>query len=147
MDKDQFKTPLNKVRLGGPGLRSSTMKRDSLAAELERGTTPSMFCMVMGSLALSDPQTSTAKRQQRTQVFTSSISHASLERQLLAAQTSKMELETKLRESELLIATLKSDREWLANREKEEREEKEAERDIYEQAKVRRRVLHAPIPI
>ncbi|PPQ94910.1 hypothetical protein CVT25_004396 [Psilocybe cyanescens] len=118
MDKDQFKTPLNKVRLGGPSLRSSTMKRDSLAAELER-----------------DPQTSTAKRQQRAQVFTSSISHASLERQLLAAQTSKMELETKLRETELLVATLKSDREWLANREKEEREEKESERETYEQAK------------
>ncbi|KAH9475542.1 Spindle assembly checkpoint component mad1 [Psilocybe cubensis] len=118
MDNDQFKTPLNKSRLPGPGLRSSTMKRDSFAAELER-----------------DPQTSTAKRQQRAQVFTSSISHASLERQLLAAQTSKMELETKLRESELLIATLKSDREWLANREKEEREEKEAERESYEKAK------------
>jgi hypothetical protein len=33
---DQFKTPLNKVRPDGSSLRSA-VKRDSLAAELERG--------------------------------------------------------------------------------------------------------------
>ena len=79
---------------------------------------------------------STAKRQQRAQVFTSSISHASLERQLLAAQTSKLELETKLREKELLVERLERDRRWFADREKEEREEKEREREVHEDEKV-----------
>ncbi|KIM37376.1 hypothetical protein M413DRAFT_273560 [Hebeloma cylindrosporum] len=111
---DQFKTPLNKLRSEG----RSAVKRDSLAAELER-----------------DPQTSAAKRQQRTQVFTSSISHASLERQLLAAQTAKLDLETKLREKELLVERLERDRRWFADREKEEREEKERERELHEEEK------------
>ena len=83
-----------------------------------------------------DPQMSAAKRQQRTQVFTSSISHASLERQLLAAQTAKLELETKLREKELLVERLERDRRWFADREKEEREEKERERVAHEEEKV-----------
>ena len=85
---------------------------------------------------LPDPQLSTAKRQQRAQVFTSSISHASLERQLLAAQTSKLELETKLREKELLVERLERDRRWFADREKEEREEKDREREAHEDEKV-----------
>jgi mitotic spindle assembly checkpoint protein MAD1 len=79
---------------------------------------------------------SAAKRQQRNQVFTSSISHASLERQLLAAQTAKLELETKLREKELLVERLERDRRWFADREKEEREEKEREREVHEEEKV-----------
>ncbi|KAJ7057139.1 spindle assembly checkpoint component Mad1 [Mycena amicta] len=93
-------------------------KRDSLAAELER-----------------DPQLSTAKRQQRAQTFTSHMAHAALERQLLAAQTSKVELESKLREREMQIEKLERDRRWLADREQEEREEKERERaEFQEQA-------------
>ncbi|KAJ7120938.1 spindle assembly checkpoint component Mad1 [Mycena epipterygia] len=92
--------------------RSSTaMKRDSFAAELER-----------------DPHLSSAKRQQRTQAFTSNMAHASLERQLVAAQTTKMELETKLREKDMLIEKLERDRRWFSDREQEEREEKERER-------------------
>ncbi|KAJ3497243.1 hypothetical protein NLJ89_g10374 [Agrocybe chaxingu] len=118
MNGDQFKTPLPRVRDGPLTLRSTAAKRDSLVAELER-----------------DPQLSTAKRQQRAQVFTSSISHASLERQLLAAQTAKMELETKLREKELLVERLERDRRWFADREKEEREEKERERAAHEEEK------------
>ncbi|CAA7263882.1 unnamed protein product [Cyclocybe aegerita] len=118
MNGDQFKTPLNRIRDGSSTLRSTAAKRDSLAAELER-----------------DPQLSTAKRQQRAQVFTSSISHANLERQLLAAQTAKMELETKLREKELLVERLERDRRWFADREKEEREEKERERAAHEEEK------------
>ncbi|KDR71884.1 hypothetical protein GALMADRAFT_143649 [Galerina marginata CBS 339.88] len=115
---NKFKTPLNKVRSDGPTLRSSAVKRDSLAAELEK-----------------DPQLSSAKRQQRAQVFTSSISHASLERQLLASQTAKLELETKLRDKELQVERLERDRRWFADREKEEREEKEAEREAHDEAK------------
>ncbi|KAI1786094.1 MAD-domain-containing protein [Ganoderma leucocontextum] len=76
-----------------------------------------------------DPQLSTAKRQQRTQAFSSHVAHASLERQLAAAQTTKLELESKLREKDLLIERLEGDRRWLAEREKEEREEKERERE------------------
>ncbi|KAF8873896.1 spindle assembly checkpoint component Mad1 [Infundibulicybe gibba] len=98
--------------------RSTTAKRDSLAAELER-----------------DPQLSSSKRQQRAQVFTSSMSHANLERQLVTAQTNKLELETKLRDKEMLVERLERDRQWLADREAQEREEKERERAEYEEEK------------
>jgi mitotic spindle assembly checkpoint protein MAD1 len=48
----------------------------------------------------------------------------------------KMELETKLREKELLVERLERDRRWLADREKDEREEKEKERAEHDTAKV-----------
>ncbi|KAK7042320.1 spindle assembly checkpoint component Mad1 [Favolaschia claudopus] len=97
------------------------MKRDSLAAELER-----------------DPHLSSAKRQQRTQAFTSNMAHASLERQLMAAQTTKMELETKLREKEMMIEKLERDRRFFSDREQEEREEKERERTEHEEQTVKK---------
>ncbi|KAI0740089.1 MAD-domain-containing protein [Earliella scabrosa] len=116
---DKFTTPLNSSRrLMSSIPRSSAIKRDSLAAELEK-----------------DPQLSTAKRQQRTQAFSSHMAHASLERQLAAAQTAKLELETKLREKELLVERLEGDRRWLAEREQEEKEEKERERAEYAEEK------------
>ncbi|KXN91874.1 Spindle assembly checkpoint component mad1 [Leucoagaricus sp. SymC.cos] len=87
---------------------ATAVKRDSLAAELER-----------------DPQFSTAKRHHRTQLFTNSISHASLERQLLQAQTARIDLETKLREKELAVERLERDRRHFADREREEREARE----------------------
>jgi mitotic spindle assembly checkpoint protein MAD1 len=65
------------------------------------------------------------------------MAHASLERQLAAAHTTKMELETKLREKDLLVERLERDRRWFADREKEEREEKERERDEHDEEKVR----------
>ncbi|KAF9220671.1 hypothetical protein BS17DRAFT_786937 [Gyrodon lividus] len=92
--------------------RPTTSKRDSLMAELER-----------------DPQHSSAKRQQRSQAFTSHIAHASLERQLLSAQASKTDIENKLREKEIYIERLERDRRFLAEREQAEREEKEKERE------------------
>ncbi|KZT64690.1 MAD-domain-containing protein [Daedalea quercina L-15889] len=46
----------------------------------------------------------------------------------MAAQTARTELETKLREKDVLIERLEGDRRWLAERETEEREEKERER-------------------
>ncbi|KAL0947888.1 hypothetical protein HGRIS_010523 [Hohenbuehelia grisea] len=100
--------------------RSTAVKRDTLAAELER-----------------DPQLSSAKRQQRTQAFTSSMAHASLERQLAAAQTAKLELETKLREREVQVESLERDRRWLSEHEKNEREEKEKERAEYAEEKAK----------
>ena len=87
-------------------------------------------------IVCADPQLSTAKRKQRTQAFTSHMAHASLERQLLAAQTAKTELESKLREKESEVERLKGDRQFLAEREKEEREEKERERVEREEEKV-----------
>ncbi|KAI0739854.1 spindle assembly checkpoint component Mad1 [Daedaleopsis nitida] len=116
---DKFSTPINSSRSFMSSLpRSSAIKRDSFTAELER-----------------DPQLSTAKRQQRTQAFSSHMAHSSLERQLAAAQTAKLELETKLREKELLVERLEGDRRWLAEREKEEREEKERERVEFQEEK------------
>ncbi|KAH8978120.1 MAD-domain-containing protein [Lactarius hatsudake] len=92
-----------------PSSRSATTtKRDSLAAELER-----------------DPQLSTAKRQQRTQALNTTLSQAALERKLAAAETNRVQLETRLRERDAAIERLEADRRWLAEREQEEREEKE----------------------
>ncbi|KII90456.1 hypothetical protein PLICRDRAFT_106619 [Plicaturopsis crispa FD-325 SS-3] len=111
MDRDSFSTPPNQIRSNARPSRSTAAKRDSLQAELDR-----------------DPQLSTAKRQQRSQTLTSHMAHASLERQLLTVQTMKTELESKLREKDVLIERLERDRRWLAERETKEREEKERER-------------------
>ncbi|XP_006457197.1 hypothetical protein AGABI2DRAFT_188863 [Agaricus bisporus var. bisporus H97] len=91
---------------------TTAVKRDSLAAELER-----------------DPQFSAARRRQRTQLFTNTVSHASLERQLLQAQTSRVDIETKLREKEVQIERLERDRRHFADKEKEEREAREREQE------------------
>lgn len=65
------------------------------------------------------------------------MAHASLERQLIAAQTAKTELEKKLREKDAHIERLESDRRWLAEREKEERVEKERAQAEHLEAQVR----------
>lgn len=52
-------------------------------------------------------------------------------------QTTKMELETKLRESELTVERLQGDRRWFSDREEAERQEKERERAEREEEKVR----------
>lgn len=107
-------------RSGASTSKSSTaVKRDSLVAELEK-----------------DPQLSTAKRQQRTQVFTSNLAQANLERQLVSAHATKVELEAKLRERESQIDRLERDRRWLADREKEEKEGREKERHEYQEEKL-----------
>ena len=85
---------------------------------------------------MSDPQLSTAKRKQRTHAFHSQMSFASLERQVASLQTSKAELEAKLREKDAAIERLEGDRRWLADREKEEKEEKERERKERDEEKV-----------
>ncbi|KAJ2918857.1 hypothetical protein MD484_g1475, partial [Candolleomyces efflorescens] len=130
MNNDNFKTPLTKSRYTS-SIPTAT-KRDSLAAELERGGC-SRHPFLRHTNDTTDPQLSTAKR--RTQLFNSSVSHANLERQLLASQTANAELETKLRERELQIERLERDRRYFADREKEEREEKERERLAFEQVK------------
>ena len=116
---------------------SSTTKRDSLAAELEKGTDSAIsFVIQIQRQAPTDPRLSTAKRQQRSQVFTSNLAHANLERQLVSAQTTRMELETKLREREIQVERLERDRRWLADREQQEKEERERERREYDEDKV-----------
>ena len=72
-----------------------------------------------------DPQLSTAKRQQRAHALNTTLSQAAIERKLAAAETTRLELETRLRERETTIERLEADRRWLAEREQEEREEKE----------------------
>ena len=118
---------------------SSTTKRDSLAAELEKGTLSVAFYLLFKYLVKTptDPRLSTAKRQQRNQVFTSNLAHANLERQLVSAQTTRMELETKLREREIQVERLERDRRWLSDREQEEKEERERDRREYNEDKVR----------
>ncbi|KAI0074913.1 hypothetical protein K474DRAFT_1664924 [Panus rudis PR-1116 ss-1] len=116
MADDKLSTPLSSST--SRTTWSSSLKRDSLAAELER-----------------DPQLSTAKRKQRTQAFNSHMAYSTLERQVASLQTSKAELEAKLREKDALIDRLEGDRRWLSDREKEEREEKERERREREEEK------------
>ncbi|KAH9981796.1 spindle assembly checkpoint component Mad1 [Russula compacta] len=99
---------------------TTTTKRDSLAAELER-----------------DPQLSTAKRQQRTHALNTTLSQAALERKLAAAETTRMQLETRLRERDTKIERLEADRRWLAEREQEEREEKERVSKEREEEKIK----------
>ncbi|EDR02403.1 uncharacterized protein LACBIDRAFT_332507 [Laccaria bicolor S238N-H82] len=65
------------------------------------------------------------------------MSHASLERQLLMAQTTNTELEKKLLQKDLQIEKLERDRRWLSDREKEEREEKDRERETHDEDKRR----------
>ncbi|KAG2366000.1 hypothetical protein BDR07DRAFT_1449599 [Suillus spraguei] len=82
-----------------------------------------------------DPQHSTAKRQQRSNAFNSHMANTTLERQLLAAQASKTELEAKLREKDIMIDRLERDRRWFAEREEKEREEKLQEQSEREEEK------------
>jgi mitotic spindle assembly checkpoint protein MAD1 len=59
-------------------------------------------------------------------LFTNSVSHASLERHLLQAQTTRIDLETKLREKEVTVERLERDRRHFADRKREEREARDA---------------------
>ncbi len=137
MDGDKFSTPLN----FSSRLRSSAPKRDSLAAELERGKSFHTLGVFPATNSRIDPQLSTAKRKQRTQAFTTHMNQSALERQLVAAQAAKVELESKLREKDVLIERLEDDRRYLADKEKQEKEEKERERTEREEEKVRFSVL------
>ncbi|TFK46312.1 MAD-domain-containing protein [Heliocybe sulcata] len=116
MDNSKFVTPATRSTRLPSAVRSSAVKRDSLQAELER-----------------DPQYSTAKRQQRTQAFTSNLAQASLERQLAAAKTAKTDLEKRLREKDVTIDGLERDRRWLHERLEEEKQAKEQELVLHEE--------------
>ncbi|KAL1660964.1 spindle assembly checkpoint component Mad1 [Schizophyllum commune] len=100
----------------------TSTKRDSLQAELEK-----------------DPQLSSAKRQQRTQAFSSSIVQSSLERQVVSLQATKNELENKLRDKDAEIERLETERRFLSDR---EAEEKGARQSSTTQWEVEKRNLH-----
>ena len=91
-----------------------------------------MVCLALTTLYIfyipdtgTDPQLSTAKRQQRTQALNTALSQGALERKLAAAEATRVQLETRLRERDATIERLEADRLWLAEREQEERGEKE----------------------
>lgn len=128
----------SRAHLTARPLSSARAKRDSLMADLERGKSTPRTPTPTNN-APPDPQHSTAKRQQRSQAFTSHMTHATLERQLLSAQASKTELENRLRQKEVYIEQLEGDRRFLAEREQAEREEKEREREANAEDKVRGR--------
>jgi len=48
-----------------------------------------------------------------------------MERKILAAEERRAELESQLKEKDIIIERLEKDRRWLAQRETEEKEEKE----------------------
>ena len=125
-------------------LAATTAKRDSLAAELERGSSHSVVRPRSSpTRAITDPQLSTAKRQQRTHALNTTLSQASLERKLAAAEATRLQLETRLRERETTIERLEADRRLLAEREQEEREEKERLSKEREEEKVSGRAIVA----
>ena len=77
---------------------------------------------------ISEPPTqlSTTQRQQRTHALNTTLSQAAVERRLAAAETTCLQLETHLRKQDSeIIERLDADRRWIAEREQEEREEKE----------------------
>ena len=117
--------------------RASALKRDSLAAGLERGEHRSVSSIVRKKTQDgADPHLSTAKRKQQSAAFSKSVVHASLERQIAALQADKGGLEAKVRDKEAVVARLESDRRVLAEKEKEEREECERMRAEREDDKV-----------
>ena len=131
----QRKVPARPLSSSRP---TTTTKRDSLAAELERGSCHMLYSRYLGSFRRrTDPHLSTAKRQQRTQALNTTLSQASLERKLAAAEATRVQLETRLRERDATIERLEADRRWLAEREQEEREEKERVSKEREDEKVR----------
>lgn len=64
------------------------------------------------------------------------MSQAALERQLFAAENARIDLQTKLREKEVYVERLERDRRWFADREAEDKAERENERIQYEEGQV-----------
>jgi mitotic spindle assembly checkpoint protein MAD1 len=121
---------------------STTTKRDSLAAELERGSSSSTVRKRSSpTRVVTDPHLSTAKRQQRTHALNTTLSQAALERRLAAAEATRLQLETHLRERDTTIERLEADRRLLAEREQEEREERERLSRLREEEKVSDRAI------
>ncbi|KAG5635816.1 hypothetical protein H0H81_010046 [Sphagnurus paluster] len=114
MPRDEVSSFSTPTPLAGSSrlLRSTATKRDLLTADLD-GETP----------------LASAKRLNRsqTQVFKTSLSHSSLERQLVSEKSVRGELEHRLQDREHTIERLERDRRWLADREAELKEQIERE--------------------
>ncbi len=64
------------------------------------------------------------------------MSTKALERKVIAAENAKQELECALKEKDILIERLSSERRWLADKEQEERSEKARIQKTYGEDKV-----------
>ncbi|KZT33480.1 hypothetical protein SISSUDRAFT_1037006 [Sistotremastrum suecicum HHB10207 ss-3] len=142
-------TPSSSLSLSVSAARSPT-KRDSLSASLDQATAysscsflPLPYSSVTlqryaaslrpgSSLPPADPLTSSIRRKERTAAFEAQMTTASLERKLVLSEERTRELERSLREKDVVIARLESDRRFLGEREREERESKEVERTQHE---------------
>lgn len=151
-------TPSSSLSLSVSAARSPT-KRDSLSASLDQGSlfslsfeaTANSSCSFLplpyssvtlqryaaslrpgSSLPPADPLTSSIRRKERTAAFEAQMTTASLERKLVLSEERTRELERSLREKDVVIARLESDRRFLGEREREERESKEVERTQHE---------------
>jgi hypothetical protein len=98
------------------------LKRDSFAAQLDNDTSAS---------------SSQQRLAEKTQAFQSKMMKSALERRLIAAEDKRRELESALREKDIVIERLESDRRWLSERETEEREERERMEEEWEEERVR----------
>jgi mitotic spindle assembly checkpoint protein MAD1 len=149
MDGEQLSGQSTRIR-NATSLRTTAIKRDSLMAELERGELSRLSfrnSKRVASYSVSQPDAKslyqTPNIQQRSANNAPKLSpHASLERQLAALTTTKNDLEKKLREKDVVIDRLEKDRRWLAEIEKEEREERERERIEWDEAQVGSRTLY-----
>ncbi|KAI9432339.1 hypothetical protein H4582DRAFT_2061858 [Lactarius indigo] len=91
-----------------------------------------------------DPQLSTAKRQQRAQALNTTLFRKALEHKLAVREATRVQLETRLLpEHDATVECLEADRQWLAEREKEERVGKEHISKEHEGEKLRASVPYA----
>jgi mitotic spindle assembly checkpoint protein MAD1 len=74
------------------------------------------------------------------------MSQSALERKLVAAELARGELQLRLRDAAASVDRLEADRRFLAEREAQETAEKEQERALRVQDKVRRAPAPPPLP-
>lgn len=85
---------------------------------------------------LIDPELSASRRAEKSQAFEARMLKTGLERRLIAAEESQRELERALSDSKATIQRLESDRRWLAEREQQEREERQRLEASWEEERV-----------
>jgi len=109
----------------------TTAKRDPfrVVAELGRGSFLSQlrachYCDYSRTSAATDSQL-LGSIAPTAHALNTTLSKAALERKLTAAETTRLELEALLRKRNTIIEHLEADRRWPAQREQEEREDRE----------------------
>ncbi|KAI3621079.1 mitotic spindle checkpoint protein mad1 [Moniliophthora roreri] len=89
-------------------------------------TTRSLRSSVKRDLSTAQlPESSSGPSSNKRALLSSTLTHASLERQLASYKTTNLDLEARLREKDALIAELTRDRRFLADREASERSARE----------------------